>query len=316
MQFTQLEAVTGLKYDDRLKIMYGKYHNYKVVIYMYPAPYRITFAVTNGGVLNNQIFKDLNKKIVAFNGCQYYRLTVSAKSALKASKAEEYLINALDYMTDYLSEKGFVNCSEMDGNPCETGVYYAAGAVRLLSQADYERLSRNVKQLAEQDEATNENVPMGIVGAILGSLVGVAAIVLLDRIGFVAAIGGTIMAYCAVFGYEKLGHKLSSKSRWIILAVMVVMVLFANHLCWGISLYNALKERYIVTFTQVLDLLGELLSENNLWGRYFLNLGMIMLFTGLGAIPLLNRSVNSVIESKTAYVIEAAPLVEFEQPLY
>jgi len=316
MDYSELEALTGLRYDAANRIMYGTYNGYKVIVYLYPTPYRLTFSVTNGGALQKDMFKDIDKKAVTFAGCQYFRLTVSCKSGLRQAKNNEYLISGLNYMTDYLSSHGFDNCSEMDGTPGETGVYYAAGAVRLLSQQDYERLAKNVAQQAEAEQQVKENIPMGTLGAVIGSLVGVAAIILLDRIGFIAAIGGTIMSYCAVFGYEKLGKKLSTTSKWIILAVIILMVVFANHLCWAISAYLQLKETYIVSFTQILDNLGDLLSSNELWGRYFLNLGMIMVFTLLGGFPLLNRSVNSVIDSKKAYVIQPAPAAEYDYHRY
>ena len=52
------------------------------------------------------------------------------------------------------------------------------------------------------EEKKRENVPAGIVGAFLGSLIGVACAVLIGQLGYVASISGLVMAVCALKGYE------------------------------------------------------------------------------------------------------------------
>ena len=51
------------------------------------------------------------------------------------------------------------------------------------------------------EEKKRENVPAGIVGAFLGSLIGVACAVLIGQLGYVASISGLVMAVCALKGY-------------------------------------------------------------------------------------------------------------------
>ncbi|MBR0230386.1 MAG: hypothetical protein IJL94_03255 [Erysipelotrichaceae bacterium] len=80
MDYSELETLTGLRYDAANRIMYGTYNGYKVIVYLYPAPYRLTFSVTNGGALQKDMFKDIDRKTVTFTGCQYFRLTVSCKN--------------------------------------------------------------------------------------------------------------------------------------------------------------------------------------------------------------------------------------------
>ncbi len=50
-----------------------------------------------------------------------------------------------------------------------------------------------------------DNVIAGIVGAFLGSLIGVACIVVINKLGYVSAISGVVMAVCAIKGYAMLG---------------------------------------------------------------------------------------------------------------
>ena len=61
------------------------------------------------------------------------------------------------------------------------------------------------------EQKKRENVPAGIVGAFLGSLIGVACAVLIGQLGYVASVSGLVMAVCALKGYELLGGSLTKK---------------------------------------------------------------------------------------------------------
>lgn len=61
------------------------------------------------------------------------------------------------------------------------------------------------EQNQQAELGKKENVVAGVVGALLGSLLGVACIVLLGQLGYVAAVSGIVMAICTMKGYELLG---------------------------------------------------------------------------------------------------------------
>ena len=307
MNLFDFASSTGLKYDQKLGIVYGRYNGYKVVIQIATTPYRIVLSVTNGGTLAKDLFKTMDKKIANVVECQYYRLVIASKSAMKADSRNQNLLETLDYVTEWLKANGFQNCSELSGEVSETGVYYVSGTFRILSAEDYAKLSQNHTELANQQDSIQEKVFLGTFGAILGSLVGVFVILILNKIGLVAGIGGTVMSFCAVMGYEKLGKKLTKKSKFIIFAIIIVMCLVANHLCWASSFYDVFKDRYALSFGQVLEMTSDLIKTNDLFGEYMLNLGLILLFTLLGAVPTLNRSVNNAVNANVLYVVEEAP---------
>ena len=45
-----------------------------------------------------------------------------------------------------------------------------------------------------------ENLALGILGAVIGSLIGGAAIVLIGQLGMISAISGVVLAFCALKG--------------------------------------------------------------------------------------------------------------------
>ena len=50
-----------------------------------------------------------------------------------------------------------------------------------------------------------ENVPMGLLGALVGAALGGASIILLSQLGYIASISGVILAFCTLKGYQLLG---------------------------------------------------------------------------------------------------------------
>ena len=66
-----------------------------------------------------------------------------------------------------------------------------------------------------EQKKKRENIAAGIVGAFLGTLLGVVCIVIIDQMGYVASVSGFVMAICALKGYELLGGTLSKKGAVI-----------------------------------------------------------------------------------------------------
>lgn len=59
--------------------------------------------------------------------------------------------------------------------------------------------------MEKQRKKRPENVVAGVVGAFLGTLLGVVCTVVIGQLGYVASVSGLIMAVGALKGYELLG---------------------------------------------------------------------------------------------------------------
>ena len=62
-----------------------------------------------------------------------------------------------------------------------------------------------IDQVAAGEVRAPENVPMGMIGALLGAVLGGASIILFSQLGYIASISGVILAFCTLKGYELLG---------------------------------------------------------------------------------------------------------------
>ena len=143
-------------------------------------------------------------------------------------------------------------------------------------------------------EEKNEDVVKGIVGALIGSLAGVVAIILLDLVGFGASAAGVIMGVCTIALYEKFAGAISKKGLIICGVVMAVMTLVAENLAVSIAILKALKQIGIDTnLWRVFVNLYSFMSAGYIEvGNYALALVLVYAFTALGAYSVIKKKLN------------------------
>ena len=134
-----------------------------------------------------------------------------------------------------------------------------------------------------------ENFVTGIVGAFLGSLIGVVFIVLIGQMGYIASISGVIMAVCALKGYEILGGRLSAKGIAAACILIVVMTYMGNKLDWAVSAASVFEISLLEAFRAIDYFLDEGVIEAS---AYWVNLFLLYLFTLLGAVPTIIGSLR------------------------
>lgn len=141
-----------------------------------------------------------------------------------------------------------------------------------------------------EQKKKRENIAAGIVGALLGSLLGVACIVVIDQMGYVASVSGFIMAICALKGYELLGGALSKKGAVISSVLVLAMTYLAHRLTWAIAIASELETGILESYRAVPYLLeAGMLEGPSYWG----GLAMLYLFTLLGAVPTIISGLRS-----------------------
>ena len=140
------------------------------------------------------------------------------------------------------------------------------------------------------EQKKRENVPAGIVGAFLGSLIGVACAVLIGQLGYVASVSGLVMAVCALKGYELLGGSLTKKGALISSLLILVMTYLAHRLIWAVALADVLHAGIFEAFQEIPELLDRGRIES---GPYWGDLIMLYLFTLLGAVPTIWNGLKS-----------------------
>ncbi len=126
-----------------------------------------------------------------------------------------------------------------------------------------------------------ENVFLGIIGAILGALVGGASIVLLSRLGFVAALSGILLVAGTVFGYEKLAGDFSVVG----LIVSILLVLVVPYLAVQVDVAITIASELGMNFFEALGAIGDFTAFGLIDGDIVMEaVGQTYLYVLLGAV--------------------------------
>lgn len=89
-----------------------------------------------------------------------------------------------------------------------------------------------------------ENVPMGILGALLFSLAGAVLYFIVYQLGYIAGIAGFVAVICAVKGYKLLGKRETLKGVIISVIISIVVILLAAIYSIGFDCLDMMKEFY------------------------------------------------------------------------
>ena len=293
------------KYDETSETYYKTIGKYDVLItsYMNNQNY-INVSVSSNGIINQDELKQFvknTKSIRQFN-TQGNRLSFLVKSGLTKNKTNEYIADALNEVINFLTANGYKQCSEVSGNQDNLGIYCVGGMARIMNDQEYQDASEKMIYAKQELDNKKENVLAGAVGALLGSLVGVAAIVIIGQLGYISVISGIIMGICTIKGYELLSGKVSKTGVIISIIIMTLMCIVANRLDWAITITREIGWPIIDSFLHC----GYVLDYYDLKGSYYLDLGMKLLFTLLAASPYVVGVFKTKQKQMDSHVIVAA----------
>ena len=131
-----------------------------------------------------------------------------------------------------------------------------------------------------------EDLALGILGALLGGILGGAAIVLIGQLGMISALSGVVLAFCTLKGYELLGKKLSKQGIIVCLVVMLIVPYFADRISWTLVIMEELQLQFGDAFKYVHDVV----EEFELQADYWKDLLFIYGFTALGAFGIVKQA--------------------------
>lgn len=292
-RFRMAAQELGLSYDERGQAVYGIYRGFYMVLTQ--GAQRGAFVITtsasaSGQLIDRKACLPYIKTSPNLSGVYVNRftLTFTVKSApFSLKKTFSRIPGAFADAANLLERLGAVCCCQDTGSYANLGIYMCGGAPAVLSMEAYAARSSRALQSQQAEFLKKENTAAGIVGAVLGSLIGVAAIVLIGQLGYIAAISGFIMAICTLKGYEKLGGKLSKKGVVICVIIMILMVYVGNRFDWALAVASAFETDVFTAFRAIDSLIGAGAIEA---GSFYGNLGLIYLFVCLGAFPTVKNS--------------------------
>ena len=139
----------------------------------------------------------------------------------------------------YARQYGAVSSCQSCGNVVETDIYAIEDEVSALCFNCFSGAHGKMAEKSYNEQNTAENVPLGIIGAILGGLTGAVIWILFSLMGKVVMIAGGLSCLAGYFGYKLLAKKMSKKGLAIALVTAFVMLIAGMYFSFAIRVYNA-----------------------------------------------------------------------------
>lgn len=103
--------------------------------------------------------------------------------------------------------------------------------------------------------ASQENVALGIVGALIGTALGLVVWCLIGMAGYISAIGGLALVAGAFFGYLLCAKDIGKTGMLIVGVLVVIAVFIGTRLTYAIDMHKLMQEE-----TETIEFAAELLD--------------------------------------------------------
>lgn len=293
--YEQLAAAMGMHLDG--DVIYGERGGYELLIYAADAryPYILTVSLSakpqNGIFLSKEEKKQFAKDIkpVAALQQQGNLITMVMGNTPKQEKLRENLEMGLSGLLSFLQARSYVPCCQFCGEQIQTTGYAAGNTYMHLCSECITGMRQDATLASQQKAQKKENLVGGIVGAFLGSVLGILCILIFSQMGKIAAVSGVVMAVCTIKGYEILGGKLTKKGIAVCIVMMLAMTYIGDRLDWAIMIVREVGAEWGIDFAVAFQIVPDLLAEEIIdSGTYWYNLVLLYVFTIGGAIPTIS----------------------------
>ncbi len=188
-----------------------------------------------------------------------------------SGKAGLQIRDILDHIAAYLSQNGYVPCCGCCGEEAPATLSSINGYMDFMCDNCYNGLCNNLETNKQQMKERKGNIVTGIVGALLGALLGGVLWVIIYQLGYIAGIAGLVAAVCALKGYEKFGGKINVAGIVISLAIVAVVIYFAQNVGLALEIYREFKE-YDITFFDAYRSIPEFMTYPEISGMFYKDL--------------------------------------------
>lgn len=195
--------------------------------------------------------KEVQNKIPELIFYTYAGTKVKINLNIKKAQDSEKLYQVIQEVSQSLQSLDFQNCCqlcEMQGTVLPASIKGEAG---IFCDNCFNRELQNAQN-------TSGNVGLGIIGAFLGSLIGVIIWILIYQFNIIAGIAGYFMFYFAFKGYQLLGKKKDKKGVIISLLISIVMLLVAE----GLGITIAFIREFNVSFSEAVQLINVVMQDS------------------------------------------------------
>lgn len=286
--------------DEKAGIVYGKFHDYFVVILQSPsgaAHHTVRLWAKQGNAAPplsvTEFLKQCQEKFKALLTASYSENIITAEFKGKGSDYISCLDAFIQEITNYCSLNRLIPCCESCLEEQNLSLYQVETSHHMLCASCYDNPSVRIRLLMHTKARNkNGNVFVGIIGALLGAIIGSLVWILIYQAGRISALGGLAIIFCSLQGYKLLNGQLNKTGIVLSCILSALVLLGAEQLCLCLLIYRRFKETYSISFTDVLSYLPVFLQDSEIRAAVFTDLFGGYLLMAVGAWGTIRRSLS------------------------
>ncbi len=277
------------KLGDNYKYYYGayytKYNGYDIIIkYDYTSLlYNLTLNV-KGNENIDKLNKMLSKKD-EFMVAKYKNNLLTITEACDHSRDIPKLINnLLDDLTKYLKDNNYKNICKLCEKEEKTTLVSIDDNINYVCDKCVKNIEKKYAKELEDRRKIKENIPLGIIGSIIGCIPGLIMWFLLSYLMINPSVIALIIMFGSAYFYRYMAKSMKLPGLIISILIGFIFVLFANELTNAYSLYNEYINQYNINILDTYKAIPYYLQTNDIFRHtYNQNLLLSIMFFIFGS---------------------------------
>lgn len=275
---------------DNYKYFYGAYyskHNgYDITIkYDYASLlYNLTFNVKGKDNIDelNKLLSKKGEYIVA----KFKNDLLTITQACDHSRDIPKLINnILDDVTKYLKNNNYKNICKLCGKEEKTTLVSIDDNINFICDKCIKDIEKTYQKKIEENKRIKENIPLGIIGAIVGAIPGLLIWILLAYLMINPCVVALIIMFGSAYFYRYMAKSMKLPGLIISILIGFIFIILANELTNAYSLYNEYVSQYSINIFDAYKAIPYYLQANDVFKHtYTQNLILTIMFFAFGSL--------------------------------
>lgn len=222
---------------------YGVFNNFGLVVKYLASEKQYIVLVSAGATSNeaiNNIVASLNqfaserRKTINYTSYLDKVVTISVKNT--GNNTLPALQEAIEASTYFCNQFGFVPVCKYCGNNMDLGFFAVGGTVDTMCTQCFNKQQAETSNMAMAEANKQFNLPLGVLGAVIGAFLGGLIWVVTYQLGFLLFITGAVIVFLSCMLLKKMGGKFTTSGLITALAISLVMVFVSEYLAVGINI--------------------------------------------------------------------------------
>ena len=280
---------------------YGRHDGYDLIIkYDFASMlYNMYFCVKGKENIDklNKILAEVDEFAVA----KYKNNNLTITHACDASKYMPELVNSiLDKVTKYLKDNKYKNLCHICNDSKKTLLANVDGNVNFICEDCIKNIDKSYKEELNEKKKIKENIPLGIIGAILGCIPGFIVWLILGYLMINPTVIGLIIMFGSAYFYKWMANSMKLPGLIISLIIGFIFIIFANELTNTYLLYSDYINQYNINFFDAYKAIPYYLSNSATFkASYNQSLFLAIMFGLFGGLTNLGVHRKYIASNKT-----------------